>query len=69
MIAEFANYRSWIDRVPIVSLLAMPLLFRRVPVSIDLPFMDGPERSAGCPSASVATEPTMAPSPLGPALG
>jgi hypothetical protein len=32
MIAEFANYRSWIDWVPIVSLLAMPLLFRRVPV-------------------------------------
>src|SRR5437762_12742066 len=32
MIAGFANYRSWIDRVPIVSLLAMPLLFRQVPV-------------------------------------
>jgi len=32
MIAGFANYRSWIDWVPIVSLLAMPLLFRQVPV-------------------------------------
>jgi hypothetical protein len=32
MVAEFANYRSWIAWVPIVSLLAMPLLFRRVPV-------------------------------------
>ena len=32
MVAEFANYRSWIDWVPIVSLLAMPLLFRRVPI-------------------------------------
>ena len=32
MIAEFANYRSWIAWVPIVSLLALPLLFRRVPV-------------------------------------
>jgi hypothetical protein len=32
MIAEFANYRSWIDWVPIVSLLAVPLLFRRVPI-------------------------------------
>jgi MFS family permease len=32
MIAEFANYRSWIAWVPIVLLLAMPVLFRRVPV-------------------------------------
>jgi hypothetical protein len=32
VIAEFANYRSWIDWVPIVSLLAVPLLFRRVPI-------------------------------------
>jgi hypothetical protein len=30
MIAEFANYRSWIAWVPIVGLLAVPLLFRRV---------------------------------------
>jgi hypothetical protein len=30
MIAEFANYRSWIAWVPIVALLAIPLLFRRV---------------------------------------
>jgi hypothetical protein len=30
MIAEFANYRSWIDWVPIVGLLAIPILFRRV---------------------------------------
>ena len=30
MIAEFANYKSWIAWVPIVSLLAIPLLFRRV---------------------------------------
>ncbi len=30
MIAEFANYRSWIDWVPIMALLAIPLLFRRV---------------------------------------
>ena len=32
MIAEFASYRSWIAWVPIASLLAMPLLFRRIPV-------------------------------------
>jgi hypothetical protein len=30
MIAEFANYKSWIAWVPIVSLLVIPILFRRV---------------------------------------
>ena len=30
MIAEFASYRSWIAWVPVVSLLAIPLLLRRV---------------------------------------
>jgi hypothetical protein len=30
MVAEFANYRSWIDWVPFVGLLAIPILFRRV---------------------------------------
>jgi hypothetical protein len=30
MIAEFLNYRSWIAWVPLVALLAIPLLFRRV---------------------------------------
>jgi hypothetical protein len=30
MIAEFASYRSWIAWVPIVSLLVMPILFRRI---------------------------------------
>jgi hypothetical protein len=34
MLAEFANYKSWIDWVPIVSILAVPLVFRRVPVVI-----------------------------------
>ena len=35
MIAEFANYRSWIDWVPIVASLSIPLLFRRVlPLSL-----------------------------------
>ena len=29
MIPEFANYKSWIAWVPIVSLLAIPLLERR----------------------------------------
>jgi hypothetical protein len=32
MVAEFANYRSWIGWVPIVAILAVPLVFRRVPV-------------------------------------
>ena len=30
MIAEFASYRSWIAWVPLVAMLAIPLLFRRV---------------------------------------
>ncbi len=30
MIAGFANYRSWIEWVPLVGLLAIPILFRRV---------------------------------------
>jgi len=28
MLAEFANYKSWIDWVPIVSILAVPRVFR-----------------------------------------
>ena len=32
MIAEFANCRSWIAWVPIVSPLAIPILFRRIPI-------------------------------------
>jgi hypothetical protein len=31
MVAEFANYHSWIAWVPIVGLLAVPLLIRTVP--------------------------------------
>lgn len=32
MIAEFASYRSWIEWVPLVALLAIPLVLRRVPL-------------------------------------
>ena len=32
MVAEFANYQSWIAWVPFVALLAIPFLFRRIPV-------------------------------------
>src|SRR6476660_2646353 len=35
MVAEFANYRSWIEWVPIVAMLTVPLVFRGVPVVID----------------------------------
>ena len=34
MVAEFANYRSWIEWVPIVAMLTVPLVFRGVPVVI-----------------------------------